>query len=113
MKNIEEYKEDIELVLSNMAKIEVYIDVASDHEDDESFKNIFGNFVKDGITGFMKIINDLTDAMKRSIVLEYLTSPIDSDKTTDIVEVYTNLEFIEKQMKIIRAKHAIYYFNVK
>ena len=113
MKNIEEYKEDIELVLSNMAKIEAYLDVAAEHKDDKIFEEVFGDFVKNEIVGFMKSIDDLTVAMKRSFILEYLTAPMDTDKAGDVVDVLTSIEFIEKQMKTIKAKHALYYFNCK
>ena len=112
MKNIEEYKEDIELVLSNMAKIEAYLDMAAEHKDDKIFEEVFGDFVKNEIISFMKSIDSLTAAMKSSFILEHLTAPMDPE-AADIVDVYTSIEFIEKRMKTIRAKHALYYFNCK
>ena len=81
--------------------------------NDSTFKEIFGDFVKNEIVGFMKSIDDLTAAMKRSFILEYLMAPMDTDKAGDVVDVLTSLEFIEKQMKTIKAKHALYYFNCK
>lgn len=113
MKNIEEYQADIDIVINDMAKIEGYLDAAVEHKNDSTFKEIFGDFVKNEIAGFMKSIDDLTAAMKRSFILEHLTAPIDPAKSKDIVDVFTSLEFIEKQMKTIHVKHAIYYFNIK
>ena len=113
MKNIEEYQADIDIVINDMAKIEGYLDAAVEHKNDSTFKEIFGDFVKNEIVGFMKSIDDLTAAMKRSFILEYLTAPMDTDKAGDVVDVLTSLEFIEKQMKTIKAKHALYYFNCK
>ena len=113
MKNLEEYKTDIDIVLNDMAKIEGYLDVAAEHKDDKIFEEVFSDFVKNEITGFMKSIDGLAAAMKRTFIMEYLTAPVDPNKSKDIVDVFASLEFIEKQMKTIKAKHAIYYFNVK
>ena len=68
--------------------------------------------VKNEIISFMKSIDSLTAAMKSSFILEHLTAPMDPE-AADIVDVYTRIEFIEHQMKIIKAKHALYYFNCK
>ena len=113
MKNIEEYKTDVNIVLNDMAKIEAYLDAAAEHKNDKIFEEVFSDFVKNEIIGFMKSIDSLTAAMKRSFVLEHLTAPMDPDEVTDIIDILAGLEFIEKQMKTIRAKHAIYYFNKK
>ena len=112
MKNIEEYKNDITYVLKGMAKIEAYLDMAAEHKDDKIFEEVFGDFVKNEIISFMKSIDSLTAAMKSSFILEHLTAPMDPE-AADIVDVYTRIEFIEHQMKIIKAKHALYYFNCK
>ena len=112
MKNIEEYKNDITYVLKGMAKIEAYLDMAVEHKDDKIFEEVFGDFVKNEIISFMKSIDSLTAAMKSSFILEHLTAPMDPE-AADIVDVYTSIEFIEHQMKIIKTKHALYYFNCK
>ena len=112
MKNIEEYKNDIAYVLKGMAKIEAYLDMAVEHKDDKIFEEVFGDFVKNEIISFMKSIDSLTAAMKSSFILEHLTAPMDPE-AADIVDVYTSIEFIEHQMKIIKTKHALYYFNCK
>ena len=112
MKNIEEYKNDIKFILKGMAKIEAYLDMAAEHKDDKIFEEVFGDLVKNEIISFMKSIDSLTAAMKSSFILEHLTAPMDPE-ATDIVDVCTSIEFIEKRMKTIRAKHALYYFNCK
>ena len=113
MKNIEEYQADIKIVLNDMAKIEGYLDAASDHKNDKLFENIFGEMIRNDTPEFMKSIDTLTDAMKKSFTLDYLMNTMDPEKVSDIIDVYTSLEFIEKQMKTIKAKHALYYFNCK
>ena len=112
MKNIEEYQADIDIVINDMAKIEGYLDVAAEHKNDSTFKEIFGDFVKNEIISFMKSIDSLTAAMKSSFILEHLTALMDPE-AADIVDVCASIEFIEKRMKTIRAKHALYYFNCK
>ena len=113
MKNIEEYKTDVRIVLNDMAKIEAYLDTAAEHKDDKIFEEVFSDFVKNEIIGFMKSIDSLAATMKRSFIMEHLTAPMDPDEVTGIIDILAGIEFIEKQMKTIRVKHAIYYFNKK
>lgn len=113
MKKIEEYKADIDVVMNDMAKIEGYLDVATDHKNDKLFENIFDEMIRNDIPEFMKSIDTLTGAMKKSFTLDYLMNTMDPEKVSDIIDVCASLEFIEKQMKTIKAKHALYYFNCK
>lgn len=111
MKKIEEYKADLDIVLNDMAKIEGYLDAAAKHNNDKLFEEIFGGMIRNDMPEFMKDIDKLVDAMKRSFTIDYLMKPIESEMS-GVIDILASIEFIEKQMKTIRTKHAIYYFNL-
>ena len=113
MKNIEEYKNDIKFILKGMAEIEAYLDTASEHRSNGLFESFFGNIIKNDMPELIKRIDKLTETMKKSFMLDCLIVPVEPDKISEVAGVYTSIEFIEHQMKTIKTKHALYYFNCK
>lgn len=111
MKTIEEYKSDISVIFKDMAKIEGCLDAVLSHQGNELYEQAFGDVIRNDMPEVMKSITKLAEMMRMSFALDYLTTPINPDKAHDILEVYTNLEFIDKQMKTIMTKHMVYYFN--
>lgn len=110
---LEQFKNDAHLVMTDMAKIEAYIDFVSNNKD---ASEVFS--IDDEIISHIKSIDALLDVMSKAFVKEMIARRFETDTLEekvidDMAEISTALDFLNKRMKTVKAKHAIYYFNKK
>lgn len=110
---LEQFKNDAHFVMTDMAKIEAYIDFVSNNKD---VSEVFG--IDDEIISHIKSIDALLDVMSKAFVKEMIARRFETDTLEekvidDMAEISAALDFLNKHMKTVKAKHAIYYFNKK
>lgn len=110
---LEQFKNDAHFVMTDMAKIEAYIDFVSNNKD---ASEVFS--IDDEIISHIKSIDALLDVMSKAFVKEMIARRFETDTLEekvidDMAEVSAALDFLNKRMKVVKAKHAIYYFNKK
>ena len=110
---LEQFKNDAHFVMTDMAKIEAYIDFVSNNKD---ASEVFS--IDDEIISHIKSIDALLDGMSKAFVKEMIARRFETDTLEekvidDMAEISTVLDFLNKRMKTVKAKHAIYYFNKK
>lgn len=111
---LEQFKNDAHFVMTDMAKIEAYIDFVSNNKDASEVFSIDD----DEIISHIKSIDALLDVMSKAFVKEMIARRFETDTLEekvidDMAEISTALDFLNKRMKTVKAKHAIYYFNKK
>ena len=111
---LEQFKNDAHFVMTDMAKIEAYIDFVSNNKD---ASEVFS--IDDEIISHIKSIDALLDVMSKAFVKEMIARRFETDTLLDekviseLAEISAALDFLNKRMKVVKAKHAIYYFNKK
>lgn len=110
---LEQFKNDAHFVMTEMAKIEAYIDFVSNNKD---ASEVFS--IDDEIISHIKSIDALLDVMSKAFVKEMIARRFETDTLEekvidDMAEISAALDFLNKHMKTVKAKHAIYYFNKK
>lgn len=110
---LEQFKNDAHFVMTDMAKIEAYIDFVSNNKD---ASEVFS--IDDEIISHIKSIDALLDVMSKAFVKEMIARRLETDTLEekvidDMAEISAALDFLNKHMKTVKAKHAIYYFNKK
>ena len=112
---LEQFKDDTHFIMADMAKLEAYIDLVSSNKDAGEVFDI-----DDEIISHIKTVEEFVRVMSTAFTRELLARRFETDNTlldekvmSDLMEVSAALDFLNKRMKVVKAKHAIYYFNKK
>lgn len=113
---LEQFKDDAHFIMADMAKIEAYIELVSNNKD---AGEVFGS-IDDEIISHIKTVDEFIRVMSTAFTRELLARRFETDNTlldekviSDLAEISAALDFLNKRMKVVKAKHAIYYFNKK